>query len=75
MIVVVQMLITVPFRDHVDRNREEPSFKLAGPEAIEAAMDCAPNADQEKKKCTSTLEVSPLVVEIHGLINNIEDMR
>jgi hypothetical protein len=56
MIVVVQMLITVPFRDHVDRNREEPSFKLAGPEAIEAAMDCAPNADQEKKNAHPPLK-------------------
>jgi hypothetical protein len=68
MIVAVQMLIAVPFCDHVDRNGE-PSSKLAGPEAIDAAMDTAPNADQEKN-CTGTapLEISPLMVDMRQII-------
>jgi hypothetical protein len=44
MIVAVQMLISVPFCDHVPM-QQAALIKLAGPEAIDATMDSAPNAD------------------------------
>jgi hypothetical protein len=75
MIIGAQNLISFPFYDHVDRNTKEPSFKLAGPEAIDAAMDTAPNADQKKSaQAQPPLEVSPLIFWARGAYVNIVEI-